>query len=97
MLGAMRRALVLGSPGSGKSTVARRLGARHGLPVFHLDQAFWRPGWVPAPPAEFAAEVARLAALPAWVIDGTYTATLAPRLARAELVVVVEKEGVRSK
>ena len=42
----MQRIVVMGPPGSGKSTLARRLGARHGLPVFHLDQAYWRPGWV---------------------------------------------------
>ncbi len=85
-----QRILVLGPPGSGKSTLARRLGARHGLPVFHLDQAFWEPGWVQAPPAAFAAEVERITALPAWIIDGTYTPTLAPRLARAEQVLYLD-------
>lgn len=83
----MRRVVVMGPPGSGKSTLARRIGKRHGLPVFHLDQAFWQAGWVETPPAEFAAAVARTAALPAWVIDGNYTFTLAPRLARADTVI----------
>lgn len=63
----MQRVIVMGPPGSGKSTLARRIGARHSLPVFHLDQAYWRAGWVEAPPDEFSAEVERLAALPAWV------------------------------
>ena len=86
----MRRVVVMGPPGSGKSTLARHLGARHGLPVFHLDQAFWRPGWTEAPPDEFRAEVERLASLPAWVIEGNYTATIAPRLAAADTVVVLD-------
>ena len=86
----MRRVIIMGPPGSGKSTLARRLGALHGLPVFHLDHAFWRPGWMPAPPDAFRAEVERIAGLPAWVMDGNYTGTLAPRLARADTVVFLD-------
>ena len=56
----MRRVMIMGPCGSGKSTLARRIGARHALPVFHLDQAFHRPGWKPAPEAEFVAEVNRV-------------------------------------
>ena len=83
----MRRVVVMGPPGSGKSTLARRIGARYGLPVFHLDQAYWQPGWVETPAAQFHAEVARLAALPAWVIDGNYVATIGPRFQVADTVV----------
>jgi adenylate kinase family enzyme len=42
----MQRVLVLGSSGSGKSTFARKLGEITGLPVVHIDQLFWEPGWV---------------------------------------------------
>jgi adenylate kinase family enzyme len=86
----MQRVMVMGPPGAGKSTLARRLGARHGLPAFHLDQAFHLPGWVQAPEAVFRAEVERLAALPRWVIDGNYTGSAAPRLAAAELVIYLD-------
>lgn len=83
----MQRIIVMGAPGSGKSTLARSLGAGLSLPVFHLDQAYWRPGWVQAPEAAFRAEVERIAALPAWVIDGNYTITLEPRFRRADTIV----------
>ncbi len=86
----MRRVIIMGPPGSGKSTLARRLGTLHGLPVFHLDHAYWRPGWSPAPPDAFRAEVERIAGLPAWVMDGNYRATLEPRLARADTVVFLD-------
>ena len=89
-LPAMQRILVMGPPGSGKSTLARHLGHKLGLPVFHLDQAFHRPGWVPAPAEVFRAEVARLAALPAWVIDGNYTDTVAPRLEAADTLIYLD-------
>ncbi len=87
----MRRILVMGPPGSGKSTLARRLGAEHGLPVFHLDQAFWQPGWIETPAEEFRTEVERIATLPAWVIDGNYTAsTLDPRFRAADTVIYLD-------
>ncbi len=41
----MKRVMVIGGPGSGKSTLARRLHAISGLPLFHLDQLYWRAGW----------------------------------------------------
>jgi adenylate kinase family enzyme len=40
----MRRVLVIGISGAGKSTFARELAARIGLPLIHLDKEFWRPG-----------------------------------------------------
>ena len=86
----MQRVIILGSPGSGKSTLARRLGAEHGLPVFHLDQAFHRPGWRPAPEEEFHAEVERIAALPAWVVDGNYKGVMASRFARADTLIYLD-------
>ena len=49
----MRRVLVIGCGGAGKSTFARELGARTGLPVVHLDRLYWKPGWVPTPPGEW--------------------------------------------
>jgi len=87
----LRRIVVMGPPGSGKSTLARRLGARYGLPVVHLDQAYWQPGWIETPPAAFRAEVERIAALPAWVIDGNYTtATIEPRLRAADTLIYLD-------
>jgi adenylate kinase family enzyme len=86
----MQRVMILGPPGSGKSTLARALATRLGVPVFHLDQAFWRPGWVEAPPDAFRAEVEHIAALPGWVVDGNYTATLAPRLRAADTLVLLD-------
>jgi adenylate kinase family enzyme len=48
----MDRILVIGCSGAGKSVFALALGARTGLPVVHIDQLFWLPGWVPVPTHE---------------------------------------------
>ncbi len=82
--------MVMGPPGAGKSTLARQLGAFFGLPVFHLDQVWWRPGWIEAPPDAFRADVERIAALPAWVIDGNFTATIVPRLCAADTLIYLD-------
>jgi adenylate kinase family enzyme len=83
----MRRILIVGSSGTGKSTVARAIGARLGLPVIHLDNHYWRPGWVPSDDADFDARVAALAAADRRVIDGQYSRTWDLRVGRADMIV----------
>ncbi len=47
--GSMRRVLIIGSGGAGKSRLSVRLGEALGIPVLHLDALFWKPGWVMTP------------------------------------------------
>jgi adenylate kinase family enzyme len=83
----MTRIMVVGSPGSGKTTFARRLGAALALPVIHMDFHFWRPGWQMPDPATWRAQVAGLAASPRWVMDGLYSSTYDIRMPRADSLV----------
>lgn len=86
----MRRILVIGSGGAGKSTLARELGRRLGLEVFHLDKLYWRPGWVETPKAEWAETLAALAARDSWIMDGNYGGTLDLRLSRCDTVILLD-------
>ena len=83
-MGRMKRVLVFGSPGSGKSTFARRLSDRTGLPVIHLDQLFWTDGWVEKEEDRFLSDVATAAARDAWIMDGNYSSTYPVRFAAAD-------------
>lgn len=83
--------LVVGSGGAGKTTFARRLGARTGLPVIHLDAVFWRPGWVETPRDVWQATVAELLARDAWIMDGNFGATLQQRLAACDTAVLLDR------
>jgi adenylate kinase family enzyme len=68
----MRRVLVMGCSGSGKSTFARRLAAQRKLPFVSIDQIYWQPGWVEPKTDDFTADMTREAEKPAWVMDGNY-------------------------
>lgn len=86
----MRKILVIGSGGAGKSVFARRLGERLGLEVIHLDRLYWRPGWVEPPKDEWRRTVERLVGGDAWVMDGNYSGTLEVRLAACDAVVFLD-------
>ena len=86
----MQRVAIVGSGGAGKSTLARALGERTGLPVVHLDEHYWRPGWVETPPDEWRARQAELCAADRWIIDGNYSGTVDLRLATADTLVFLD-------
>ena len=90
-LGSARRWLIVGASGSGKSTLARQLAASLELPLVHLDLHFWGPDWTPTPKPEWTKKVRELAADDAWVMDGNYSGTIAERLPRAEVMVVIDR------
>jgi adenylate kinase family enzyme len=83
----MQRVLVIGSPGAGKSTLARALAMRTGLPLHNLDRMHWLPGWIERDRAEGLAELRGVLVQDRWIIDGNYGSSLPERLTRADTVV----------
>lgn len=86
-----QRVVIIGSSGSGKSTFARRLGDVTGLPVTHIDQLFWRPGWVQSVKAEYIASLSAVVAQERWIIEGVNASTLDLRLPRTDLLIWLER------
>lgn len=86
----MRRVVVLGCGGSGKTTFATKLGRGTSLPTIHLDELFWNPGWVPTPEDEFVARQAEEVARETWIIEGDYAGSLEVRTARADTVIFLD-------
>jgi adenylate kinase family enzyme len=89
--GRVERVAVVGPGGAGKSTFARELGRRTGLPVIHLDEHYWRPGWVEPPKEDWRARQERLVAGDRWIVDGNYGGTFDVRFARADTVVILDR------
>jgi adenylate kinase family enzyme len=78
---------MVGTSGSGKTTVGRKLAARLGVPFIELDSVFHQPGWTELPREEFRARVQGFVDGDAWVLDGNYSAVLDLVWARADTVV----------
>ncbi len=89
---AMKRIMIVGQPGSGKSTFARAVAAGFGLPVVHLDHIHWMPGWQERPLAEKISLISAEEANDTWVIEGGLSATYANRLARAEMLIWLDRD-----
>ncbi len=73
----MKRVLVIGSGGSGKSTFARRLGKLLDIEVKHLDSFYWRAGWTK--PGKDS-----------WIIDGNFGGTLELRVRHCDTIVFLD-------
>ncbi|ODT85663.1 hypothetical protein [Phenylobacterium sp. SCN 70-31] len=87
----MRRVLIIGNSGGGKSTLARRLGVALNIPVIHLDVLFWKPGWIEPDRTEFRADVDSAMAGEAWICDGNFGGTWDLRMPRADTIVWVDQ------
>ena len=83
----MKRILIIGSCGAGKSTLARRLGKRLGLPVIHLDRHYWHPGWQATPDEAWRKVVSTLIQGEQWIIDGNYGGTFDIRFPAADTII----------
>ena len=86
----MQRVLIIGPCGAGKSTLATALSKKLSLPVFHMDQLNWKPGWVESSKDEIRKKLFAITATDRWLIDGTYGGTLDERLLCADTVVYLD-------
>ncbi len=86
----MQRVLIIGPCGAGKSTLATILGDKLALPLSHMDQLNWRPGWVESSKDDIREKLAGIVTSERWLIDGNYGGTLAERLERADTVVYLD-------
>ncbi len=86
----MDRILVIGSPGSGKTTFSLQLAAKTRLPLTHLDQLYWNDNWVSVPSDIFDAKLLSELQKTHWIIDGNYGRTLPLRLKYCDTVLYLD-------
>jgi len=69
----VNRIVVVGSSGSGKTTVSREIGSRLGLPVLEMDSVYHQENWEPLPDDEFRSILSEFVTQDGWVVDGNYS------------------------
>ena len=84
------RIIVLGCPGSGKSTFARRLQAKTGLPLIHLDNVWWRGDGTHISREAFDRALEELLRGEEWIMDGDYSRTVEVRVRAADTVIFLD-------
>ena len=82
----MERILIIGNCGAGKSTFAKALAEKTGLPLVHLDRLYWHGDWQHLSREEFDAALQRELEKPQWIIDGNFTRTLPHRMQYCDTV-----------
>lgn len=86
----MKRVIIIGNSGAGKSTFARRLRDLTGLPLHYLDRIWHRPDKTTITREEFDARLKAILQEEQWIIDGGYTRTLELRLAACDTVIFLD-------
>ncbi len=83
----MKRILVIGCSGSGKSTFSKQLSHRLNLPLVHLDHLFWNPGWIEREYKIFEGLLQIEIEKEQWIIDGNYINSFPIRIKYADTVI----------
>ena len=82
----MKKIIVIGCPGSGKSTFSRALSAKSGIPLFHLDMMYWNGDKTTVSKELFLDRLEKVLRLDGWIVDGNYASTMEMRLAACDTV-----------
>ncbi len=86
----MKKVIIIGCPGSGKSSFARRLRNKTGLPLYHLDMIWHNPDRTNVTREEFDSRLCEIMQKEAWIIDGNYNRTIPMRLAECDTVFLLD-------
>ena len=97
----MKKVIIIGCPGSGKSTFARKLRDAVGLPLYHLDMMFWNADKTTVPREVFISRLESAMDTDEWIIDGNYNSTMEMRIRECDTVFFLDYptevclEGIR--
>lgn len=86
----MNKIVIIGSGGSGKSTLSMLLGKKLSLPVYHLDSLYWRPGWQRMETTQWETLQKELCNKTHWIIDGNYQSTLDIRIEACDTIIFLD-------
>lgn len=82
----MKKVIIIGCPGSGKSTFAKKLKCVTGLPLYHLDMMYWNSDRTTVDKEVFMSRLKAAMSKPLWIIDGNYNSSMELRLKECDTV-----------
>ena len=82
----MEKVIIIGCPGSGKSTFGRKLKHITGLPLYHLDMMFWNEDKTTVSKEIFIERLQEVMSNPKWIIDGNYGGSMEMRIKECDTV-----------
>ena len=86
----MKKIIVIGCPGSGKSTFARALHNKTGIPLYHLDMIYWNADKTTVEKSVFLERLTAVLEKDEWIIDGNYSSTMELRMAACDTVIFLD-------
>ena len=86
----MKKVIVIGGPGSGKSTVSRALHNKTGIPLYHLDMMYWNADKTTVEKSVFLERLSVVLEKDEWIIDGNYSSTMELRMAECDTVIFLD-------
>lgn len=86
----MKKVLIIGICGAGKSTFARELSEKTKLPVIHLDKHYWKQGWRESTTEDWELKVSQISDSSEWIIDGNYSSTFYLRFPKADTIFILD-------
>lgn len=85
-----KKIAIVGCSGAGKTTLAKYLGKKLSLPVYHLDKFYWKPGWQEENLNVFEKKHANLCKQKQWIIDGNSCRTITERLKHTDVIIFLD-------
>ena len=86
----MKKVIVIGCPGSGKSTVSRTLHNKTGIPLYHLDMMYWNADKTTVEKSVFLERLSDVLEKDEWIIDGNYSSTMELRMVACDTVIFLD-------